>query len=40
VIAQFFPRWPLVVVGYRRSIQHAVLDAWLRAALNPPRGLS
>ena len=33
-------RCPLVIVGYRRRVEHAILDAWLRAAWNPPRGVS
>lgn len=32
-------RWPLVVIGYRRQVEHAILDAWLRAVLKPVRGV-
>lgn len=33
-------RFPLVILGWRRDVAHAVLDAWLRAALRPTRGVS
>ena len=33
-------RWPLVIVGVRRPIHVAWLDAWLRAALKPQRGVA
>ena len=33
-------RWPLVIVGYRRDIAHAWLDAWLKVAFKPVKGVS
>lgn len=35
-----YPILPLVILGYRRSFDVAVLDAWLRAYFNPPRGVA